>query len=76
MQEQSTLDRLDEKVSQVLQQFNSLKSENEMIRNEVMTLKAERELKDKEIERLGEENAMKDLEIDEIVSKIENILGE
>jgi len=75
MQEQTTLDRLGEKVSQILQQFHSLKGENEMLRNELMTLKAERELKDKEIERLGEENAMKDLEIEEIVNKIESILG-
>jgi len=75
MQEQTTLDRLGEKVSQVLQQFHSLKGENEMLRNELMTLKAERELKDKEIERLGEENTMKDLEIEEIVNKIESILG-
>ena len=75
MQEQTIIDKLGEKVSQVLQQFHSLKGENEMLRNELMTLKAERELKDKEIERLGEENAMKDLEIEEIVNKIESILG-
>jgi len=75
MQEQTILDKLDEKVSQVLQQYNALKSENEMIRNELLTLKAERELKDKEIDRLSEENAMKDLEIEEIVTKIESILG-
>ena len=63
------------KVSDVLNKYNSLKGENEMIRNELLTLKAERELKDKEIERLSEENAMKDLEIEEIVSKIESILS-
>ena len=75
MEEQTMLDRLDEKVSQILQEHNALKSENEMIRNELLTLKAERELKDKELERLSDENAMKDLEIEEIVSKIESILG-
>ncbi len=75
MQEQTILDKLDEKVSQILQRHDSLKSENEMIRNELLTLKAERELKDAEIERLSEENAMKDLEIEEIVTKIESILG-
>jgi len=75
MQEQSMLDRLDEKVSQVLQHYNALKGENETIRTELITLKAERELKDAEIEKLSEENAMKDLEIEEIVSKIESILG-
>ena len=75
MQEQTILDKLDEKVSQILQKHNSLKNENEMIRKELLTLKAERELKDKELERLSDENAMKDLEIEEIVSKIESILG-
>ena len=75
VQEETVLDKLSEKVSQVLQQYNAKKSENEMLRTELMTLKAERELKDAEIEKLSEENAMKDLEIEEIVSKIESILG-
>ncbi len=75
MQEQTILEKLDEKVSEILQQCDSLKGENEMMRNELLTLKAERELKDKEIERLSEETAMKDLEIEEIVNKIESILS-
>jgi len=75
MEEQTIVNKLDDKVSEVLQHYTALKSENEMIRTELMTIKAERELKDKEIERLSEENAMKDLEIEEIVSKIESILG-
>lgn len=75
MQEQSILDKLDEKVSQILERHNSLKGENETIRNELITLKAQCELKDVEIDKLSEANAMKDLEIEEIVSKIENILG-
>jgi len=75
MQEQTSLDKLSDKVSQILQQYHSLKGENEMIRNELITLKAERELKDQEIEKLNDENAMKDLEIEEIVSKIESLLG-
>ena len=75
MQEHTSLDKLNEKVSQILQQYHSLQGENEMIRNELITLKAEKELKDKEIERLDEENTLKDLEIEEIVNKIESILG-
>lgn len=75
MDQQSTIEKLDEKVSQILQQYHALKGENEMIRTELITLKAEKELKDQEIEKLSEENAMKDLEIEEIVSKIESILG-
>ena len=75
MENKTTLEVLGDKVSQVLQQFHSLKGENEMMRNEIMSLKAEKEMKDKEIEKLSEENAMKDLEIEDIVNKIESILG-
>lgn len=75
MDNQTTLEILNEKVSQILQQYHSLKGENEMIRNELITLKAEKEIKDQEIDRLTEQNAMKDLEIEEIVNKIESILG-
>jgi cell division protein ZapB len=75
MQENTMLDKLNEKVSEIVQKYHSMQGENEMLRNELVTLKAQRELKDKEIERLSEENAMKDLEIEEIVNKIESILG-
>ena len=75
MQNQTTLEKLDEKVSQILKKYNDLKNENEMIRNELITLKGERAIKNQEIEKLSEENAMKDLEIEEIVSKIESMLG-
>ncbi len=75
MDTQNTMEKLDEKVSEILEKFHELKSENEMVRNELITLKAEKEIKDQEIERLSEENTMKDLEIEEIVSKIESILG-
>ena len=75
MENKTTLEVLSDKVSQVLQQYHSLKGENEMMRNEIMSLKAEKEIKDKEIDKLSEENAMKDLEIEDIVNKIESILG-
>lgn len=72
MQEQTNLDRLSEKVSQILKEYNTLRSENDTIKNELTILKAQ---KDQEVERLKEENAMKDLEIEEIVNKIESMLG-
>ena len=75
MENTNRLEVLSDKVTQIIQQYHSLKGENEMIRNELVTLKAEREIKDQEIEKLADQNAMKDLEIEEIVSKIENILG-
>ena len=75
MENQTNLEKLNDKVSQILQQYHSLKGENEVLQNELIRLKADSELKEQEIEKLVEQNAMKDLEIEEIVSKIESILG-
>jgi len=75
MQNQTTLEKLDEKVSQVLRKYHELKSENETIRNELITLKAQKQIQVQELEKLTEQNTMKDLEIEEIVSKIESMLG-
>ena len=75
MENSTTLERLDDKVSQILSQYNELKNLNETLRTEIVTLKSESELKDSEIARLTDDNAMKELEIEDIVSKIESILG-
>jgi uncharacterized coiled-coil DUF342 family protein len=75
MENQTTLNKLNEKVSQILQKYDSLKAENEGFRMELITLKAEKEVKDQEIEKLIEQNVMKDVEIEEIVNKIETMLG-
>ena len=75
MEEKTTLEKLDEKVSQILQQHHALKDENESLRTEIVALKSEKEIRDQEITRLTDDNTMKDLEIEEIVNKIESILG-
>lgn len=75
MEEQTTLQRLSEKVSQMVQQYDALRSENETLRNEVVTLKAESEAKTSQIGRMEEELVQKELEIEEIVNRIESILG-
>ena len=75
MENKTVLEKLSSKISQILQHYHALKDENEKLRNELMQEKAQRELKDKEIEKLTDENTMKDLEIEEIVNKIETILG-
>ncbi len=75
MENQTSLELLGDKVTQILQKYHELKGENEVMRNELTTLKAECEIKTQEITKLADENAMKDLEIEEIVSKIESILG-
>ena len=75
MENQTNLDKLHDKVSQILENYNSLKEENKNFRIEMVTLKAENEAKDIDIEKLREDNILKDLEIEEIVEKIESILG-
>ncbi|MBD3825020.1 MAG: hypothetical protein IE916_11010 [Epsilonproteobacteria bacterium] len=72
---QNAIERLNEKISAILHNYHSLQGEVEMLRMELVTLKAEKEIKDQEILRLNEENSRKDLEIEEIVQKIESILG-
>jgi site-specific DNA-adenine methylase len=69
------LERLGLKVADLLQQYGMLKDENEHLRNELMSLKAEHQIKDQEIARLIQENTNKDIEIEEIVNKIESMLG-
>jgi len=75
MQNKTLLERLDERIDQILKRCEDLKTENENMQNEIVSLKAQQEIKDTEIEKLMEENSLKDLEIEEIVNKIENILG-
>ena len=75
MDKQTNLARLNDKVSNILEQYNLLKRENERLRIEVVTLKGESEIKNQEIEKLIEQNTMKDLEIEEIVEKIESIMA-
>ena len=75
MENKTTIEVLADKVSQVLEKHNSLQSENDALRNELVALKGQAEVKDQEIEKLTEQNVMKDLEIEEIVNKIESILG-
>ena len=75
MENKTTLEKLGDKVSQMLEQHHTLKGDSEVLRNEIVTLKSQLELKNQEIERLSDDNAMKDLEIEEIVSKIESILN-
>ena len=74
MQNQTALEILDEKVSDILQKYSSLKSENEMLRTEVITLKSQKEITTQELEKLRDNNTLKDLEIEEIVSKIESLV--
>lgn len=75
MEEKSSLERLSERVADILQQIETYKSENEALRNEIVSIKGQCDIKNQEIEKLALLNAQKDQEIEEIVAKIESILG-
>ena len=75
MQNQTSVTKLNDKVSEIIDRYNLLKSENEELRIEVVKSKAENEIQSQEIEKLVEQNALKELEIEEIVEKIESLMA-
>ncbi len=72
---QNVVDRLGGKISQVMAQLQALKEENEVLKSDLTTQKAQNETYRSRIERLEADNAAKEREIEEIVNKIESILG-
>ena len=71
----SVFEKLDRKIDELLQKITALKGENETLRQELVNIKAQCEIKTTEIERLQELNAKKEREIEEIVAKIESMIG-
>ncbi len=72
---QSLLDKLGGKVADVMQQLQALKEENERLKGDLATQQAQNDAYKAQIEKLEAENTAKDREIEEIVNKIESILG-
>jgi len=75
-QQLSTLERLTQKIDGLLVRLKNLEQENSELRNELVAVKAQNEAKDAQIARLNDELALKDAEIDEVIAKIETILGD
>ena len=75
MEHLDLMEKLSQKIDTLLQKYETLRKEHEEIKRELITCKAASEEKDKEIERLRDELAMKNLEVDEIIKKIESIVG-
>ena len=73
--EQTIFQKLHDKVMEMVERHHALKQEIDRLHEETEALRASDAQKDAEIARLKEENGMKDLEIEEIVNKIESILG-
>ena len=71
----SVLEKLDRKIEELLTKVSTLQEENSALRQELVNIKAQCEIKTGEIERLERLNAQKEREIEEIVSKIESMIG-
>ena len=74
LKEEITVNRLAEKVNDLLVRFEDMKSQNDTLRQEVVTLKAQNEVKNSQINKLEEDLMNKDIESDDIFSKIEEVL--
>ncbi len=71
----NVLEKLGSKIDELLSRIGALKEENEMLRQELVNAKAQCEIKTTEIQKLQELNARKEREIEEIVAKIESMIG-
>ncbi len=75
MQESTTLEKLSQKVSQMLRNYDELRMENLELKEQVELLASENITKDASVTQMQDELIEKDREIEEIVNKIESILG-
>ncbi len=75
MEHLDLMEKLSDKIEELLAKYQELKQENDTLRRELLTCKAASEEKDKEIERLRDELAMKNMEVDEIIKRIESFMG-
>ena len=75
MQESTTLEKLSQKVSQMLRNYDELRMENTQLKEQVELLASENITKGASVTQMQDELIEKDREIEEIVNKIESILG-
>ena len=75
MSEQTTLDKLSQKVGQMLRNYDELRMENMELKENIERLELDTTSKAAMITQLQEEMIAKDREVEEVVNKIESILG-
>jgi cell division protein FtsB len=74
LKEEITVNKLADKVNDLLVRFEDIKSQNDQLRQEVVTLRAQNEAKNIQIEKLEEDLMNKNIESDDIFTKIEEVL--
>lgn len=75
METKTVLEKLDNKLSQLSQNYVAMQEENKTLQNEITTIKAQNESQKVKIAQLEEELMQKEIEAEEIVKKVEEILG-
>ncbi len=69
------LSKLNEKIENLISKYETIQKENEELKNELENVKNSLEEKEVELLECRENMALKELELEEVVSKIEAILG-
>ncbi len=69
------LAKLNEKIENLIKKYESLQKENENLKIELQNTKQALEEKDAKLLECQEQMALKELELEEVLSKIEAILG-
>jgi len=72
----TVLEKLDKKITQMCQNYLNLQEQNKILLKEIATIKAQNESQKIKIEQLEEELMKKEIEAEEIVKKVEEILGQ
>ena len=75
MFDEKIINTMTDKVNELLEKYNELCEVNENLRNELVSVKAQNEAKTNQIMRLEEELKSKNIESEDIVKKIEAVLG-
>lgn len=69
------LNSLTSKVNELLNKYEEICKENETLRNELVSAKAQNEAKSNQISRLEKDLKDKNVESDDVIKKIEAVLG-
>ncbi|MCD8213666.1 MAG: hypothetical protein LUC34_06440 [Campylobacter sp.] len=74
-EDNEVLTTLTDKVNDLIAKYEELCKTNEDLRNQIVTLKAQNEAKSNQIMRLEEDLDKKNSEADDVLKKIEAVLG-
>lgn len=75
LENDNILNGLTSKVNELLNKYDEMCKENERLRNELVSVKAQNEAKSNQIERLEADLKDKNIESDDVIKKIEAVLG-